>query len=548
MRRHSRLWATLTCFAFAAVLGGCASVDPSGEGAVSANLEIEEMQNRVVLLNIARTSMRRPPVYTTLSSVSGKVRPTGGLTLAIPFGPNLAGGGTGTATLSAQANDAPTVSLTPLDTQEFYQGIMNPVKKETIDFYVQQGFSRALLFNLFISRIEIESADGKKIDVYRNYPTNDADMIAFQNTLNLLINEGLTTESISSKATAYGPLRTADEVRALGPVASAAKSELVITEVAPCAITLSEWGELIASRKASIAPSVAATPEQTRLEVAHKSLDDICKEAAKQEKPVALQVVAQHFLGIPATLYRVEKPGGKSSARFCMADSSKGGLRCTKKPKSAASDESNDVAVASSALNKRLPPPSEAPPPEAPPREAPPPSNPGSDKKGEKNKPQEPERKDKVLLVLRSTDGVLYYLGEVVRRQLDPDYIVCPKTGSQPEACLNPSPDAPPGMYQPDPRSVAYQYQRDSQLPTQSCWDPENPKEARCVPILTVREGDTFDAFVSVNYDGRTYAVPATRDGRDRSSQVFAIVAQLLALHKSAKDTPQSSILQVINP
>lgn len=483
MQSSFGLLATLTTVGLWTTLTACASLGPAAEGAVSANLEIEEMQNKIVLLNIARTSLRRPPTYTTLSSVAGKVRPTGGISLAIPFGPNLSAGGTGTATLSAQANDAPTVTLSPLETQEFYNGIMSPIKKETIDFYVQQGFSRALLFNLFFSRIEVD--DGSKIKVYRNYPGNDDDIIGFQRLVNQLINDGLTTETVSSKSTPYGPLRTADEVKELDAVANAAKAELVITEVAPCALEAADWIALIQRRK------VAGPENPKRAAEAHEKLKKACKENTAPH-----HVVLLHFPGAPTSFYRVEKPGGKASARFCFAEKPRDdALRCKEKPKSPASAASDDggrftVEQEQDAANEK--------------------------------------RKPTYAFVLRSTDAVLYYLGEVARRQLYPD---------------------PVGGKIQDKRAVAFHYKRGFGLPSSSCWEAAQDGDPPCYPIVTVRDNDVHDAFVSVGYDGRTYTVPARREETiDRSSQVFSIVVQLLALHKSAKDIPQTSILQVVNP
>lgn len=528
MQSRSFLTAVLTVVLAATALMGCSSLAPAGPGAVSVNLEVEDMQNKIALLNIARASMRRPPVYTTLSSVAGKVRPTGGLTLTVPFGPNLAGGSTGTAGLSLQANDAPTVTLSPLDTQEFYQGIMTPIKKETIDFYVQQGFSRALLFNLFISRIEVENPDNT-IQVYRNYPGRDAEMIAFQGTLNELIRLGLTTELVAGKASAFGPLRTADEVRDLRAVASAAKSELSITEVAPCAVGEAEWRDLIARHKVKRPRGGKGIGET------HAALQKKCTEG---DNKVPQEVVTSYFPSSPAAFYRVEKPGGKMSVRLCFGDPSPtGGLRCSDKYKPGAVTTETSattqtgietVSLPAGTLKNRMPPlPNEQ-------RSRPPSTPPVATTPAEKEKEKEKEKEQKISLVVRSTDAVIYYLGEVMRRQLYADGVE--------------SPDS-------EERAVAYHYLRGSGTPDRSCWETPEPNDPPCVPMLEVDTGEADDAFVSVDYDGQTFSIPSGRHARDsndasrdRSSQVIAIVAQLLALNKSAKDTPQTSILQVVNP
>jgi hypothetical protein len=108
----------------------------------------------------------------------------------------------------------------------------------------------------------------------------------------------------------------------------------------------------------------------------------------------------------------------------------------------------------------------------------------------------------KVLMTLRSVEGIIYYLGEYVRRGAGP--CVRGYTGDQ------------------------------------------------LVPILTIYKGkprSPHDAFAEVDYRGDSFWVPITGPGieADRSSQVINLVQQLLNLHRTSKELPTVQTVRVAN-
>lgn len=114
--------------------------------------------------------------------------------------------------------------------------------------------------------------------------------------------------------------------------------------------------------------------------------------------------------------------------------------------------------------------------------------------------PDSPEIPVQVQLVLRSTNGVIYYLGEYLRAG------------------------------QAAPKLTGY--------------------GAR-MPIIAVIEQRPEYVFVSTKFKGTRYYVPGTNMGQmdatgGRSSQVFSLVQQLLNLQKSAKDRPTTQTVRVV--
>jgi len=103
-----------------------------------------------------------------------------------------------------------------------------------------------------------------------------------------------------------------------------------------------------------------------------------------------------------------------------------------------------------------------------------------------------------IQIVLRSVDGLIYFLGEYIRL-----------------------PEAPYGV----------------------------ASERGPVPLLVVTETRPSQVFASTRYKGQRYYVPGNPKGDlapGRSSQIFALVQQLLNLHKSAKDRPTTQTVRVV--
>ena len=180
--------------AFASLaLAGCAIVDKYSNRAVEYNLQAEKTQQQNLLLNIIRASLRRPMQFTGLQSITGTASASGSVTggytnlhqtpVAQDLGAALAGisnqaigrGVTGTGSSTASMSGGPTFVVPVLDTQEFYQGILNPVSHQIIDYYVQQGFPPQVLFALFVASVEIIETEGAGCDrfTFRNDVRND---------------------------------------------------------------------------------------------------------------------------------------------------------------------------------------------------------------------------------------------------------------------------------------------------------------------------------------------------------------------------------------
>ena len=121
------------------------------------------------------------------------------------------------------------------------------------------------------------------------------------------------------------------------------------------------------------------------------------------------------------------------------------------------------------------------------------------------------ERESKA--VLRSPEGVIYFLGEVVRAELDNDknavsVDICPATANTP---------------------------------------------LRSAKLFYVREATSEDAnpHLGVTYDNKRYVVPRLANDKDscegqRTMHVLSLVSQLVQMQKSGKDLPTPAIVRLI--
>jgi hypothetical protein len=136
--------------------------------------------------------------------------------------------------------------------------------------------------------------------------------------------------------------------------------------------------------------------------------------------------------------------------------------------------------------------------------------------------PVGPNKAVTLTFYLRSVDGMVYYIGGVVRRQLQQE-----------------ENDGSPIFIK---RELPYERHRSTK-----CWVPD--KECSYLFVLTEGWGTPGTAeFVSIDYEGHRFSIPDSRDLQrgGNSSVVLDILRQQIALNSSAKSLPQSSVVSLV--
>jgi hypothetical protein len=122
----------------------------------------------------------------------------------------------------------------------------------------------------------------------------------------------------------------------------------------------------------------------------------------------------------------------------------------------------------------------------------------------------------------RSIEGILYYLGEVVRRSTHPE-----------------------GGQSSDPVQVRVGPQQNP-FPRKACPYEGTIDGYRCTSLFVVEEGGTDFNGISVEYAGTRYTISSDTRG-SWTMPVFDIVKQLQAVNTSAKNLPASNLISVLS-
>ncbi len=521
----------------AAGLAGCALVDNFSGRAIDYNLQAEQAQEQQLLLNVVRASQRRPMQFTGLQSITGTASASGNSTLTTPFGEAMhrpkGAVSPDIFSLGGSISGGPTFIVPVLDTQEFYQGILSPISLQVFDYYLQQGFPKEVLFDLFVSKIVVTQKSGNNSEmVFNNAVGDDAAFEQFQAMVDILIAAGLSTEHVETTS-------------AFGPAIAAAKLQPSSSE------TGGQQAAALLDAYANIANAGLKLAEGNGTD---KGTYHLQKSEVKYRFCFTNEGASARNLlsNIGQSLY-CNQSGDKSGAQRATAAVT-GANDCSSlsEPRGNADNRgsSNAPPVEGSpdsggnatlcltlnpatidALNRRLQSVVEA--------------NPEAARSGlaplsAQNLISEASA---FKLQVRSTEGILYYLGEITRRHLYPETTT----------------EARPRIIQVPTRVPL------AALPERACDDESNrgktAKESDLLHLVSVPGlSDSYfcenlfvidqhsnSGFVSVGYDGSDYSIPSDGARAGRTYQVLELVKQLLAVNTSAKQFPATNVLSIIS-
>jgi hypothetical protein len=538
MRRWREALVQVAACVLVVVVAGCAIVDDFSGRAVDFNMQAEQAQEQALLLNIVRASLRRPMQFTGLQSITGTASVSGGSTFSFPFGeathrpkgavsPDVAG-------LSGTISGGPTFIVPVLDTQEFYEGILAPISLQVFDYYLQQGLPAEVLFDLFVAKIVISQGRGSdcRETSFNNSVNDDVEFEQFQAILDMLLAAGLSTEHIETTASFGAPIPE----KSLQPkdANDDGKQAAALIEAYSQAAT--------AGFRMKKGPGGNYQLEKSQVTYRFCFADP---------GPDSRQYLADFDSALLCNHARGQAGGGDEEAKpqgagGCMAVASSPGNRpAAGAPGTEAIDPGKPDAGGNATFNFKIP-------------DA---VLDAVDKRlstaaakaspGTAGFAQNVSAKTLIhgavsfKIQVRSTEGILYYLGEVTRRHL------------YPESSL----DSRTRMMQ-----VPTRVPRNG-MPTAACIDDQNGRPTRKTGVIYLNgKSGSSDAdgylcdnlfvvdtqpsasFIAVSYDGTTYGLSSDKERVGRTYQVLELVKQILALNTSAKQLPATSVLLISQP
>jgi hypothetical protein len=162
---------------FLIAAAGCASTTPLDPIVMSYDNSTAASVTKLLLLNIARARHNEPMHFTTVSNIVATYR----FTVSGGVVPAATGdrGWLPVPQLGGTSEENPTVSISPMQGDEFTQRLLTPFPEQKLTLLLRQGYDVDSLFRLLGAEILIASSDGSSI-AYQNRPSDKAGYTMFR--------------------------------------------------------------------------------------------------------------------------------------------------------------------------------------------------------------------------------------------------------------------------------------------------------------------------------------------------------------------------------
>lgn len=162
-------WRALIPTAVALMLGACVGPPSLHQSVLGYDTTISRLEREMLLLNIARVHNELPTHFTVTTSIAATFdyRANAGVVGAL----QNPGANTYTFSLGASAAENPTLSIVPIQGEEFTRRILTPMDETRFQFLVFQGVAIDMVLRLMADGIEIQGRDGTFERFILNWPT-----------------------------------------------------------------------------------------------------------------------------------------------------------------------------------------------------------------------------------------------------------------------------------------------------------------------------------------------------------------------------------------
>ncbi len=156
-------------------LSGCAVPVPLDRAVIAYEETTDESVSQQLLLNIARARNNQPIHFTSISSIAAtyRVSASAGLT------PALTGerGGLVVPAIGTATEQSPTISISPMQGDEFTQRLLTPFREAQLTLLLRQGYDVDSLLRLLGAEIHVEGEHELK---YTNRPSDKSGYEGFR--------------------------------------------------------------------------------------------------------------------------------------------------------------------------------------------------------------------------------------------------------------------------------------------------------------------------------------------------------------------------------
>ncbi|MFN2426528.1 MAG: hypothetical protein ABR587_08795 [Candidatus Binatia bacterium] len=160
---------------------GCASSVALDHAVIAYDTTATENIEKQLLLNIARAHHNEPIHFTAISSIAATYR--------FSFSAGVSGALTGDSgsllvpLLGGSMEENPTISISPMEGEEFTQRLLTPFQEEKLTLLLRQGYDVDSLLRLLGAELTLGAANSGRTVVHYNRPADEAGYPVFRRVI-----------------------------------------------------------------------------------------------------------------------------------------------------------------------------------------------------------------------------------------------------------------------------------------------------------------------------------------------------------------------------
>jgi hypothetical protein len=163
-------------------LGGCVGTVALDRAVIDYDTTTAQSVSKQLLLNIARARYNQPMHFTAISSIAATYKFTiSAGTGAAQTGPN---GGQLIPLINSSAEENPTISIAPMQGEEFTQRLLTPFVEQKLTLLLRQGYDVDSLLRLMGAEVRLEGPGGAVIS--HNRPSDKAGYPVYRRVMSQL--------------------------------------------------------------------------------------------------------------------------------------------------------------------------------------------------------------------------------------------------------------------------------------------------------------------------------------------------------------------------
>lgn len=179
---RSSLWFSIPAALF--LISGCASNVALDHAVIAYDTTTANSISKQLLLNIARARHNQPMHFTAISNIAATYK----FTVNAGVGGAVTGerGGLLVPLFGSSAEENPTVSISPMQGDEFTQRLLTPFQEQKLTLLLRQGYDVDSLLRLMGAELRLQMEEPSGISIHNNRPSDRAGYTVFRQVVSHL--------------------------------------------------------------------------------------------------------------------------------------------------------------------------------------------------------------------------------------------------------------------------------------------------------------------------------------------------------------------------